>query len=790
MHFVGNRAIILGDGSKEIQLYYNPGFTALSAVLPIIFLFCGLTTVEVRRPGQPFFWHALVVAGIVAGLAITGMHYVGNFGVSNYRLHFPAGYIIGAAAIAICASITALTLFFYFKERWINSWPRRLVCACLLAGAVSGMHWVASIGTTYTLTEAAANASSTGRDTNLIVAIVISLLSCVVCMVFALLTQRRKKQLADRAQHVVLASATFDPDGKILVTQEGLLPSQKITKQYNQRSFNDEFNVSHPVFQWLYRVTYNWSAVADLVPAMRHHLHTMGMVKDPTRPITPGSEDDYAKEESEDYSILFREHFCVAASELAQDLSTSIKDLGVLYNGIMMTGSMASEFQPRRRKMDLRKRHSNDIEAGIINPTMFGRGQLLFVVRRLDRSEAQKLMAEGYRFAHVHQVCDIIARSMQVPQGEMLMTIDRLQRHCVKLEENSLAASSYLACYAMRAAVKGGWEVLAPKGDPSSLPMVELSSEPLKPWHLKLLGRLDGLSVQQCLSYLDNKASETNALEEKEFMETVLDQIAALVAEVPEPFFGHAIFCSKPVKAPSIGAVPGDAEISTSGISIFAFCIIPDVHASSIKSTQKLTYVPLSFFRCSQRVYRNSPDHAILARKVHREFSAILSNSLASGGAAPFNRQDSISKGSFNISDHLAPRRSSNKLTKNTRKWHFSLPGTPRRLLPPSNPRNDASSENGLVDSQSVYERKSSEPSVPAAGGLPVGHVPVPFGGIMVSSDTTVEVQAKDEFMDGGNGTTTIEMMGIKTEAGQGAKEEPTYVDELFRIASARWQRS
>jgi NO-binding membrane sensor protein with MHYT domain len=173
MHFVGNRAIILGNGDKGIQLYYNPGFTALSAFLPIIFLFCGLTTVEVRRPGQRFFWPALVVAGVVAGLAITGMHYVGNFGISNYHLHFPAGYIVGAAAIAICASIAALILFFYFKERWINSLPRRLGCSCLLAGAVSGMHWVASVGTTYTLQNATPDAASDGRDTTLIVAIVI-----------------------------------------------------------------------------------------------------------------------------------------------------------------------------------------------------------------------------------------------------------------------------------------------------------------------------------------------------------------------------------------------------------------------------------------------------------------------------------------------------------------------------------------------------------------------------------------------------------------------------------------
>lgn len=172
MHFVGNRAIIMGDGSLPIQLYYNSGFTALSVFLPIIFLFFGFTTVEFRQPGQRFFWPMLVIAGIMAGLAITGMHYVGNFGISNYRLTNPAGWVVGAAAIAISASVIALTLFFYFKERWINSWARRLMCASLLAGAVSGMHWTASVGTRYQLTGVVQNGQAS-RDTNLIVAIVV-----------------------------------------------------------------------------------------------------------------------------------------------------------------------------------------------------------------------------------------------------------------------------------------------------------------------------------------------------------------------------------------------------------------------------------------------------------------------------------------------------------------------------------------------------------------------------------------------------------------------------------------
>lgn len=58
-----------------------------------------------------------------------------------------------------------------------------------------------------------------------------------------------------------------------------------------------------------------------------------------------------------------------------------------------------------------------------------------------------------------------------------------------------------------------------------------------------------------------------------------------------------------------------------------------------------------------------------------------------------------------------------------------------------------------------------------------------PFGGIMVSSDTTVEVSAKQEL------TMELQEMGLKTEAGVGASEQPTYVDELFQITSQKWRQ-
>ena len=51
-------------------------------------------------------------------------------------------------------------------------------------------------------------------------------------MFFAILWQRSKKQSATRAKEVILASATFDTEGRLMVNPDGLLPCEKITNSY------------------------------------------------------------------------------------------------------------------------------------------------------------------------------------------------------------------------------------------------------------------------------------------------------------------------------------------------------------------------------------------------------------------------------------------------------------------------------------------------------------------------------------------------------------------------------
>lgn len=54
----------------------------------------------------------------------------------------------------------------------------------------------------------------------------------MVLLTYAVLGQRSKQRTSDRVQQVVLASITFDSEGRILVTPAGQLPTRKITDTY------------------------------------------------------------------------------------------------------------------------------------------------------------------------------------------------------------------------------------------------------------------------------------------------------------------------------------------------------------------------------------------------------------------------------------------------------------------------------------------------------------------------------------------------------------------------------
>jgi NO-binding membrane sensor protein with MHYT domain len=141
MHFVGNRAISLGDGELEIQLYYDQKYSVLSAILPIIPIFVGLSVAvkfyEVGR-GAVVRFGSLVVCGLCTGGASTLLYFLGNEGIMDFHMLADWKNMLGAAAIAVVACSVGFGLFFYWGKLWMNNVWRRIFVSLILAVGVSG----------------------------------------------------------------------------------------------------------------------------------------------------------------------------------------------------------------------------------------------------------------------------------------------------------------------------------------------------------------------------------------------------------------------------------------------------------------------------------------------------------------------------------------------------------------------------------------------------------------------------------------------------------------------------
>lgn len=205
--------------------------TAASFFVPIAVLVVAFFVVSINNEVK---WWRILVSGSLSGGAICGMHYLGDASISNYHCAYDTPNVVGAAVIACSASSIALALFFAFRAAWTNSWWKRLGCTVVLAGAVSGMHWVAALGTHYVLVREALNAAES-RQTTVIAVICLAIAAAAVMFATAVLSAKTRKSYATKSQQVVLASAVFDKEGRIMVTPDGLIPSEKITQTFPQK---------------------------------------------------------------------------------------------------------------------------------------------------------------------------------------------------------------------------------------------------------------------------------------------------------------------------------------------------------------------------------------------------------------------------------------------------------------------------------------------------------------------------------------------------------------------------
>ncbi|EHK99168.1 hypothetical protein M7I_5000 [Glarea lozoyensis 74030] len=328
----------------------------------------------------------------------------------------------------------------------------------------------------------------------------------------------------------------------------------------------------------------------------------------------------------EDYSLVFRELFCLATADLAIHLERDIDDMGILYEEITATGHLSSGTRKidKAKAMVAKGRQPIDPERGTINTAgaaveNVGKGQLLFLVSRADKTEAADLQAAGFRFAPKEMVLPMLSACLQIDDREISRRIDLLIDYIG--DSHILSPGVHVSCFAIRASIGAGFDVLARRDARNLLPTMQVPElRTLEPWQLDYLKSMELLSVAATMKLFnkDSKPKNPNA-EQREFAKAMLTTLEAIKDEIDDPFFNDAQLIAQPIEAPC----KGDSDHGSTGVALLiTYKIIVPIHARA--PGKKLDFVPLNLFRTQQRVYPNSPDHIHLARETFREFSKVL----------------------------------------------------------------------------------------------------------------------------------------------------------------------
>ncbi|KAK3401284.1 hypothetical protein B0T20DRAFT_112343 [Sordaria brevicollis] len=656
MHYIGNRAIILHQGEVSLQIAYHAGITAASFFVPIVVL---LSAFFITANATLITWWRILLAGCLSGAATCGMHYLGSAAIRNYKCSYDTGYVLGATVIAVFASTAALALFFVFKALWTNSWWKRLGCAVILSGSVSGMHWCAAVGTTYHLTNLENVRNMVAHNATLIVVPFLAISCCLVMAGVAIHSSRVRKVYASKAQKITLAAAIFDDHGRILVTPDGNLPSEEITTTFLQKSQNDIFSTAHPLFHWIYQASRDWYLISRMVDKMDRHLASLPHSSTShSRKARMGIE--FIDEEGkiiEDYDVIFREMFCLATVDLSAKMNMTLDEAGVLWDEILTTGGITSaSHSPHGTHGGIGSKRNSDAsgagaghdkkgsastssaaeitrqeledlaEKGLVQTGDHGHGSLMFLVKRVQGSHAiDKLEASGHIFADLHQVCRIMNNTMQIRTGKLEEKLRSMERYT---HDAMLDPGVHVGLFAIRARVDvQQFDVMVRKEARGLLPSVKLPIERLDSSDLAFLQRHDGLSISYFLKRF--RHSEEIPQQDAKIARILYNALKDLRSLVDDTLFDEATLVAKvsqvPCKSPD-----NDSRAIT--CSMLAFCMMIPIHKSV--NCPEFEFTPLPFYKVRQLAYKNSPYHAAFARSVHREIYPIL-NHLPTTTAVP-----------------------------------------------------------------------------------------------------------------------------------------------------------
>ncbi|MGF6725399.1 NO-binding membrane sensor protein with MHYT domain [Paraburkholderia sp. GAS41] len=136
MHFIGMLSF-----SLSIPIGYDFAVTCYSLVIAVLVSWFALHIVTRKR----LKWPHLFAAGVLMGLGIASMHYMGMAAMlMSPAIHYDRSIVAASIVIAIAASTAALWVARTLRGANQNHvMPKRIGAACVMGIGIAGMHYTA-----------------------------------------------------------------------------------------------------------------------------------------------------------------------------------------------------------------------------------------------------------------------------------------------------------------------------------------------------------------------------------------------------------------------------------------------------------------------------------------------------------------------------------------------------------------------------------------------------------------------------------------------------------------------
>ncbi|KAG0151185.1 hypothetical protein CROQUDRAFT_668047 [Cronartium quercuum f. sp. fusiforme G11] len=546
MHFIGMNMVLQPSPDVSWYIQFNPGFTVLSLFVPMLalvlaFVFVGTgpealpveeheditdcnkemksnakPSTSIKHRHNPFWIKELftflnmriIIGGILVGGTVALMHYSAGFSASFQREY--SAYKLGVSIVlACCASTAALLIFFRFQSQWQSNWWKRLACATVLSTGVCGMHYLGLSGTRWFVPANRVEGFSLGKKSSTVLTIAISVMCfgvCVIALIIILSDFLVTRESRRKARRVVIASATFDKAGRVLVNLDGMLPMAEVGTDLPLKEITQELNPRQTTFQWLYSISWDWTIVDPFIP--RIVARSLGL--DTTRPKIgipglrfsdrkqPGT--SHASSKSAAQVSRFKDHCLESTQNLSNELGVPMSKMGILFDTVLRTGTRIS---PAVHETKHVRQMRNDEESSIFSvaaPAQRQQGIMLFLVRELSGIEpdtTESYLRRGFRFAEPRWLSPILADRAGVPKIEIDGLLEHLKLYAKRgMKPCVRSGGTYLGFFAVRPSIsrEGGIDTLVYQFARHQIPAYRLPDVPritdeMRAWVVSVSGR-------------------------------------------------------------------------------------------------------------------------------------------------------------------------------------------------------------------------------------------------------------------------------------------------------------